>query len=112
VQIQQLLCNLIANAVDALSAGASVDRTLTLTSAVLESAIEVRVQDNGTGITEDVLKQMFDPFYTTKGNGMGMGLAICRSITKAHQGTLAARIAEGGGCVLTFTLPIAPATNR
>ncbi len=112
VQIQQLLCNLIANAVDALSAGASVDRTLTLTSAVLESGIEVRVQDNGTGITEDVLKQMFDPFYTTKGNGMGMGLAICRSITKAHQGTLAARIAEGGGCVLTLTLPIAPATNR
>ena len=68
--------------------------------------IVVSVRDNGSGITPDAQKRIFEAFYTTKSKGMGMGLAICRSIVELHKGRLSHAPREGGGTVFTVTLPV------
>jgi two-component system sensor histidine kinase TtrS len=73
------------------------------------AALAIVVADNGHGFTEASRARIFEPYYTTKPNGLGMGLAICRSIVEAHGGSIAAAIAPEGGARFEFTIPLAPA---
>lgn len=108
VQIEQVLINLIRNGIDALkNLPVSTRRQLSIqTTLNSEQAIEVRVKDNGTGIAEADQKKILTPFFTTKSDGMGMGLSISHSIIKAHEGTLHFNSKIGKGTTFYFTLPI------
>ncbi|MFJ5298456.1 ATP-binding protein [Pseudomonas sp. NPDC088368] len=106
VQLQQVVLNLILNALDALSAGDQVLRRLSITSeAVHDDYLVVSVEDTGPGIAPEDMDKVFNAFYTTKDKGMGMGLAICRSIVNAHGGQLYVMPARYGGATFVFTLP-------
>ena len=111
VQIQQVLLNLILNGMDAVHGTGIEDRRVDVTARldVARSAqlIEIAVGDAGHGIPADTLARIFDPFFTTKPNGMGIGLAVSRSIVEAHRGRLWAENRNGGGAAFRFTLPIA-----
>ena len=90
IQIEQVIINLIRNSVDALkNLPEKQQRQLTISSRLtLNNGIQVRVKDNGAGIDEDQQQKILTPFYTTKADGMGMGLSISRSLVEAHEGTL------------------------
>ncbi len=105
VQMQQVLVNLIRNAIDALDTAAGSPRRIRICS-VRDGAdtIRVEVRDLGAGVKEP--ERIFEPFFSTKKDGMGMGLAICRSIIEAHDGRLWATDNEPRGTTLAFTLPI------
>ena len=113
VQIQQVLLNLILNGMDALLETRLEERRVDVT-ARLDGAqlVEIVVGDAGHGIPADKLGQIFEPFFTTKPNGMGIGLAVSRSIVEAHSGRLWAENRDGGGAAFRFTLPIADAGAR
>jgi PAS domain S-box-containing protein len=106
VQLQQVVLNLIVNAVEAMS-GANVHaRKLLIGSGRAESdGIYVSVQDSGCGLPPEHIHRLFDAFYTTKPQGLGMGLSICRSIIEAHGGSLNAIAGATSGSVFKFTLP-------
>ena len=105
VQLQQVLLNLIVNGMDAMSSVADGPRELLVYSRLHEAnQVLVGVQDSGIGIEPENLKKIFDPFYTTKSQGMGMGLAICRSIVENHGGKLWASPNDGPGATFQFTL--------
>ncbi len=107
VQIQQVLINLMVNGAQAMTSTAS-DRLLSLNAAQAESNIlMIAVSDTGSGIADDHLERLFEPFFTTRSEGMGMGLAICRSTIEAHGGRLSVRSQPGEGATFSFTLPIA-----
>jgi len=106
VQLQQVVLNLLVNAMDAMVA-APAPRTITVTSSLRDRrAIEVTVRDRGVGVPPSQLRAIFDPFVTTKDQGLGMGLAISRSIVQTHGGRIRATSNEaGGGLSVAFTLP-------
>jgi signal transduction histidine kinase len=104
VQIQQVLMNLIANAIDSMATKHGT-RELCVKSKVRDSEVIVSVEDTGTGIEPKDVDRIFDPLYTTKSNGMGMGLSICRSILTAHGGRLWAEPNFPQGARFQFTLP-------
>ncbi|MEX3846537.1 AAA family ATPase [Paraburkholderia sp. BR10882] len=106
VQLQQVVLNLFTNAVEAMSETVLETRTLAISTRVSEGKVVMSARDRGTGIPADVLERIFDPLYTTKASGMGMGLAICRSIVESHHGTLDAFNVEDGA-EFVMTLPIA-----
>ncbi|MCW5697529.1 MAG: PAS domain S-box protein [Bauldia sp.] len=107
VQIQQVLVNLIRNAVDAMEG--TQRRVITIASAPAEGGfVEISVRDTGIGIPSEVAERLFQPFFTTKPSGMGVGLSICRTIVEAHGGRIAAEAAPGGGTIFRFTLRAAP----
>jgi PAS domain S-box-containing protein len=105
VQLQQVIMNLVANACEAMSAGDAGNRKLTVSTRFDSSSCDITcsVRDNGSGIAAEDLEHIFQPFVTTKSAGMGMGLAICRSIVEAHGGRLRAENAIDGGALFTFT---------
>jgi len=105
VQLQQLALNLILNAADAMAANAPGTRRLHLTTARHQHTVRASVRDEGAGLPADV-ERLFQPFYTTKAHGLGMGLAICRSIIAAHQGRLWAERHPERGAVFHFELPV------
>ncbi|WP_263223998.1 trifunctional serine/threonine-protein kinase/ATP-binding protein/sensor histidine kinase [Pseudomonas alabamensis] len=105
VQVQQLIYNLINNGLEALSGFRTDDGTLRITSRTLDDGVEVSVDDNGPGIPADERENIFGAFYTTKDHGLGMGLAICNSVVRAHGGSLQAEHSPCGGCRIRFTLP-------
>jgi len=106
VQLQQIILNLILNAVEAMSEVADRPHTLAAASGATDShAVLVEVRDSGPGLDAVNIDRLFDSFYTTKPNGMGMGLAISRSIVEAHGGRLWAMPNEPHGAVFCFTLP-------
>jgi PAS domain S-box-containing protein len=106
VQLQQVLLNLIINAIEAMSVSDNGSRRLLISSARSESNdVSVEVQDSGPGLTEASADKMFQAFYTTKSAGLGMGLSICRSIVEAHGGQLRAAAGDPTGAIFTFTLP-------
>ena len=108
VQLQQVLLNLIRNGLDAMSTVDNRPRQLVITTAKAEPGnVSVAVQNSGPGIDPTNLERMFDAFYTTKPDGLGMGLSICRSIIEAHGGKLWATGADPQGTILQFTLPAA-----
>jgi PAS domain S-box-containing protein len=104
VQIQQVIVNLIRNAVEAMAEQESREVTLT-TRALDDETIEIAVADIGPGIPGDVADRLFQPFISSKHDGMGLGLSISRSIVEAHDGKLSVTPNPGGGSVFCFTLP-------
>ncbi len=105
VQLEQVLLNLIRNGIDAVLDSAAPRREVVVRTAVLdESTIKVCIDDNGAGMAPERMARMFEPFYTTKENGMGLGLAICQSIIEEHGGTLCAENRRQGGLRVSFTL--------
>jgi PAS domain S-box-containing protein len=105
VQLQQVLLNLAVNAMEAMAAVAG-DRTLEIRAqAAGRDGVLVRVRDSGIGLSAAEAARVFDAFYTTKPEGMGMGLAICRSIVEAHGGRLWMTANEGPGATFAFTIP-------
>ena len=108
VHLQQVLLNLVLNGMDAVNGANQGDRRVTVTARPGgPRVVEVAVRDTGPGIPAEILATVFDPFFSTKPNGMGMGLAISRTIVEAHGGQLWAENNHGGGATLRFTLPIA-----
>jgi signal transduction histidine kinase len=105
VQLQQVLLNLILNGADALASVVDRPRMLTVVTRPESAGIRVEVTDKGIGIAKDKLDSIFQPFYTTKANGMGLGLSISRSIIKNHGGQLTAQLNHGPGTTFSFTLP-------
>jgi C4-dicarboxylate-specific signal transduction histidine kinase len=106
VQLQQVVLNLILNAVEAMSSLDEAARELRISTTTNASGgILVAVRDNGPGLEPALVNRLFEPFYTTKPNGIGMGLAICNSIIEAHGGRLSASANEPRGAVFQFTLP-------
>jgi C4-dicarboxylate-specific signal transduction histidine kinase len=107
VQLQQVIVNLIVNAVEAMSGASSGPRELTIASGAVDSNdVFVEVQDTGPGLDPANLDRLFQSFYTTKPDGMGMGLAISRSIVEAHGGCLSAAANKPRGAVFRLTLPV------
>jgi PAS domain S-box-containing protein len=106
VQLQQVVLNLILNAIEAMSGLDEGTRKLAISTSADANAIVVAVRDNGPGLDPVVANQLFQPFITTKPEGIGMGLAICDSIIRAHGGRLSAGTNEPRGAVLQFTLRV------
>ena len=106
VQLQQVVLNLIVNALQATS-GVSDDTrdVLVRTKKAAQNKVYLGVQDTGPGLNKEILPHLFEPFYTSKPNGMGMGLAISRSIIEAHHGRLWATGCEPRGALFQFTIP-------
>ena len=114
IQLQQVLLNLVTNGIDAISAAAKGPRLLTVRSALDEAgAVIVTVQDSGGGIDSKQANRIFESFYTTKPNGIGVGLSISRSIIEAHGGRLWLASAAPSGARFCFALPVVagPATQ-
>ena len=106
VQLQQVILNLILNAIEAMSRVPEGPRLLTVGSARYDGkASLVTVQDTGAGLAPESLDRIFNAFYTTKPDGMGMGLAISRSIVEAHGGRIWATANAPRGAVFQFSLP-------
>jgi two-component system, sensor histidine kinase and response regulator len=110
IQIQQVLLNLIRNALEAIADGTRP--TLVIATAPAGAGmIELSVADNGSGLRGHVRERLFQPFVTTKGDGMGVGLSICHSIIEAHGGRIWAEDNPGGGTMFRFTVPDARAAE-
>ncbi len=109
VQLQQVLLNLLINGCDAM-AGASTEQRLVIRTARTGTSACLIVADRGTGIPEGELERIFEPFVTTKPQGLGLGLAVCRSIAAAHGGTLVASNNADGGATFTLDIPCAAST--
>jgi C4-dicarboxylate-specific signal transduction histidine kinase len=105
VQLQQVLVNLILNGADAMNTVADRPRRLIVRSGADNGVVSVDVEDSGIGLAADRPERMFEAFYSTKPNGLGMGLSISRSIVEAHGGRLWATPNDGPGATLHFTLP-------
>ena len=109
IQLQQVVLNLVTNAADAMRSGADRARVLRISSGASKpNSVTVSVQDTGTGIDPNDLEHIFDAFFTTKVNGMGIGLSICRSIVEAHGGTLSVSAVVPHGSVFHVVLPAQP----
>jgi C4-dicarboxylate-specific signal transduction histidine kinase len=106
VQVQQVVMNLVLNAVDAMLEGRPRRRILSLQSRSSDHGVLVSVRDTGSGFSASNAEQVFEPFYTTKTDGIGIGLAISRSIVEAHGGSIWAKAEAGRGATFSFTLPI------
>lgn len=103
-QLQQIVLNLVRNAVEALHA--VEHRRLVVSTGTAGDMVELSVRDNGPGLDPEVADQLFMPFVSTKANGMGIGLSICRSILDAHQGQIRAEAVAEGGTRFRVTLPV------
>jgi PAS domain S-box-containing protein len=109
VQIQQVILNLMVNAIESMSAASGGPRHLLIsTAADLSNDVSIAVEDSGPGLPTQDIERIFDPFYTTKPGGLGMGLSICRSIVEAHGGRLLAVPNMPRGAKFQFTVPARP----
>jgi signal transduction histidine kinase len=106
-QLQQVILNLVSNAADAMRIVGDRARELRIKSERLEAGrMAISVADSGTGIEPNNIDRVFDAFFTTKSNGMGMGLAICQSIVETHGGTLSVSPGTQHGAVFRIVLPL------
>ena len=113
VQLQQVIFNLITNAIDAMDTVNDRARSLRVTSELKSGdGVVVKIADTGTGIAPENIDRIFDTFFTTKSHGMGMGLAICRSIIESHGGTLSASPGDPHGAVFQLVLPVGRSTGK
>ena len=108
VQLQQVALNLLMNACDAVELQPDEKKRISLRTAVHEDVVVVAVTDHGDGLTDEQVRRAFEPFFTTRVSGMGLGLPICQMIMDLHDGTLAADRNPGPGMTFTFTLPALP----
>ncbi len=106
VQLQQVIVNLLTNAADAMSEQSNSTRLITVDSSVDEKTVQCRITDTGPGFSEEVKDWMFEPFKTTKKNGSGIGLSICRNIVQDHGGTIEIDNSSRGGAMVVIRLPL------
>jgi signal transduction histidine kinase len=106
VQIQQVLLNLATNGMDAMMSQQAHRELVISSRRVGDDSIRIRVRDTGAGIAPEIAARIFDPFFTTKTEGIGMGLAISRTIIEAHDGRIWASPASSGGSCFQFTIPV------
>lgn len=106
IQIQQVLINLVRNALEAMAETTEGDRELRISAAKNQNGIRVSVTDTGCGIAPTIAANLFHPFQSTKSTGLGLGLAICRTLIEAHQGRIDCEPNPGGGTTFHFVLPI------
>jgi C4-dicarboxylate-specific signal transduction histidine kinase len=109
IQLQQVILNLVVNGIDAMKDTPNENRIIGIRALRVEKFAELSVSDNGLGIPEDRVKDIFEPFYTSKPEGMGMGLSIARTIVEAHGGRLSAQNRASGGAVFSIRLELAAA---
>ncbi|MCC7147360.1 MAG: PAS domain S-box protein [Phycisphaeraceae bacterium] len=107
-QIEQVLVNLMLNAIEAMVDGGGEENRLTARTQCADGQLEVEIADTGPGIRPEEREQVFEPFHTTKSQGMGLGLSISRSIIQAHGGRMWVENGEQGGARFHFTLPVPP----
>jgi signal transduction histidine kinase len=106
IQLKQVVLNLLLNAMEAVADTASENRRVTVRTEKTGETVHVSVQDAGPGLGNGREDLVFEPFYTTKTTGMGMGLSIARSIIRAHDGVIAATNNPSGGSTFRFELPL------
>ncbi|WP_338311665.1 HAMP domain-containing sensor histidine kinase [Bradyrhizobium sp. TM239] len=106
IQLQQVVLNLIINGMDAIFEADPGKRQVSVSTQRVGNEAEIRVSDTGPGIAASDLANVFDPFFTTKPQGMGMGLAIAKTIVEAHHGTIGAATQPAGGALFTIRLPV------
>ena len=106
VQIQQVILNLVVNGIDAMGDMPAESRIIDIRTSRVEKFAELTVSDRGPGIPEDKLKEIFEPFFTSKAEGMGMGLSIARTIIEAHNGLISAKNRDLGGASFRIRLPV------
>lgn len=111
VQLQQVILNLVMNAIEAMKDMPSESRSIKVRTSRDERSAELSVSDSGPGISEDKLEQVFAPFFTTKEDGMGMGLSIARTIIDAHHGEIVAENRNEGGVTFRVRLPLQAAAS-
>ncbi len=112
VQLQQVILNLVLNAADAMNDVADRPRQLVITTEEEDDHVRVIVRDSGVGLDPRGLERIFQPFYTTKNGGMGIGLAVSRSIIESHDGRLWAESNDGFGATFGFSIPILPVPRQ
>jgi signal transduction histidine kinase len=106
IQLQQVILNLVVNGIDAMRDTPSQERVISIQTSRVENFAELSVSDCGPGIPDDKLKEVFEPFYTSKVQGMGMGLSIARTIIEAHHGLIWAKNLDHGGASFRIRLPL------
>ena len=106
IQLQQVIINLAVNAVDAMKDTPTENRIISIRTSRVENFAQLSVSDRGPGIPQDKLKEVFEPFFTSKAEGMGMGLSIARTIVEAHHGLITAENRDHGGATFRIRLPI------
>jgi signal transduction histidine kinase len=106
IQLQQVILNLVVNGIDAMKDNATENRVISIRTSRVEKFAELSVSDRGAGIPEDKLKEIFEPFQTSKSEGMGMGLSIARTIIEAHNGQIWAKNRDHGGALFRVKLPL------
>ena len=108
IHLQQVLTNLVVNAIDAMKDTPYENRVINIRTSHVEKFAELSVLDRGPGIPEDKLQEVFEPFFTSKAEGMGMGLSIARTIVEAHHGQISAKNRVHGGAAFQIRLPLVP----
>jgi len=106
IQLQQVILNLVVNGIEAMEDTPTENRIITIRTSRVENFAELSVSDRGPGIPEGKLKEVFEPFYTSKAEGMGMGLSIARTIIEAHHGLISAKNRDHGGASFRIRLPL------
>jgi C4-dicarboxylate-specific signal transduction histidine kinase len=113
IQLQQVIVNLLVNAMQAAAQAGGRERRITIRTAVVDNgAVRCTVEDNGPGIEKESFERLFESFFTTKKDGMGIGLSVCRSIVESYGGRIAAdNDSADGGARFHFVLPAAGSTT-
>ena len=106
IQLQQVILNLVVNAIDAMKETPVENRVIGIRTSRAEEFAELSVSDRGPGIPEDKSKEIFKPFFTTKAEGMGMGLSIAHTIVEAHEGSIRVKNRDRGGASFRIRLPL------
>jgi len=106
IQLQQVILNLVMNGVDAMRDTPSENRIISIRTSRFENFAQLYVSDRGSGIPDEKLKEVFEPFFTSKAEGMGMGLSIARTIIEAHHGQISAKNRDHGGASFRIRLPL------
>jgi two-component system sensor kinase FixL len=112
VQLQQVLLNLVTNACNAIANAEPKSRKLFVRTSALPEGVCLTVADRGRGIPPEILPRIFEPFYSTRPEGMGLGLTVCRAIIEAHHGRLWAENNPEGGATFHFMLPAVASDNK